>query len=98
MTVLATEFNPKPLIKFGKSLIARYAKILTYVTPFASLKKQAETLLRLICCEIKILFRLKKTDYKRSEQNLCSANPELGTLCNFVAPVMKFGFTVVEKN
>ena len=29
--------------------------------------------------------------------SLCSANPELGTLCNFVAPVMKFGFTVVGK-
>jgi len=29
-------------------------------TPFASLKKQAETLFRLICCERKILFQLKK--------------------------------------
>jgi len=28
--------------------------------PFASLKKQAETLFRLICCERKTLFRLKK--------------------------------------
>jgi len=28
--------------------------------PFASLKKQAETLFWLICCERKILFRLKK--------------------------------------
>ena len=27
---------------------------------FASLKKQAETLFRLICCERKTLFRLKK--------------------------------------
>ena len=42
--------------------------------PFASLKKQAETLFRLICCERKTLFRLKKklkkTDYKRSEQSM----------------------------
>jgi len=28
------------------------------MVPFASLKKQAETLFRLICCERKILFRL----------------------------------------
>ena len=28
--------------------------------PFASLKKQTETLFRLICCERKILFRLNK--------------------------------------
>ena len=28
--------------------------------PFALLKKQAETLFRLICCEREILFRLKK--------------------------------------
>jgi len=40
--------------------------------PFASLKKQTETLFRLICCERKILFRLKKkTDYNRSEQGRC---------------------------
>ena len=43
------------------------------VASFASLKKQVEILFRLICCEGKILFRLKKnklksTDYKRSEQ------------------------------
>ena len=42
--------------------------------PFASLKKQAEILFRLICCERKILFRLKnklkKTDYKRSKHSL----------------------------
>jgi len=42
------------------------------MAPFVSLKKQDETLFRLICCERKILFRLKKnklknTDYKRSE-------------------------------
>jgi len=30
------------------------------MAPFASLKKQAETLFRLICCERKTLFRLKK--------------------------------------
>jgi len=30
------------------------------MAPFASLKKQAEILLRLICCERKILFQLKK--------------------------------------
>ena len=30
------------------------------LAPFASLEKQAETLFRLICCEGKILFRLKK--------------------------------------
>ena len=39
--------------------------------PFASLKKQAVTLFQVICCERKILFRLKnklkKTDYKRNE-------------------------------
>ena len=35
---------------------------LTFVimAPFASLKKQAETLFWLICCERKTLFRLKK--------------------------------------
>ena len=37
---------------------------------FASLKNQTETLFRLICCERKILFRLKKQaenmDYKRA--------------------------------
>jgi len=38
------------------------------MAPFASLEKQAETLFRLICCERKTLFRLKKTDYKTSEQ------------------------------
>ena len=41
------------------------------MAPFASLKKQAEILFRLICCERKTLFRLKKqaekTDYKKSE-------------------------------
>jgi len=41
---------------------------------FVSLKKQAETLFRLICCERKTLFRLKNklksTDYKTSEQGL----------------------------
>ena len=37
--------------------------------PIVSLKKQAETLFRLICCERKILFRLKKTDYKRNEHD-----------------------------
>jgi len=41
---------------------------------FASLKKQAETLFRLICCEEKIMFRLKKnklkdTDYMTSEHS-----------------------------
>ena len=30
------------------------------LAPFALLKKQAETLFRLICCETKTLFRLKK--------------------------------------
>jgi len=30
------------------------------MAPFASLKKQAETLFPLICCERKTLFRLKK--------------------------------------
>ena len=30
------------------------------MAPFVSLKKQAETLFRLIWCERKILFRLKK--------------------------------------
>ena len=44
------------------------------VASFASLKKQAETLFRLICCERKTLFwlknKLKKTDYKRSEHGL----------------------------
>jgi len=38
---------------------------------FASLKKQGETLFRLICCERKTLFwlknKLKSTDYKRSK-------------------------------
>ena len=37
------------------------------MAPFASLEKQAEILFWLICCERKILFQLKKTDYKRSE-------------------------------
>jgi hypothetical protein len=30
------------------------------LAPFASLKKQAQTLFRLICCERKTLFQLKK--------------------------------------
>jgi len=34
--------------------------MLTIKATFASLKKQAETLFRLICCERKALFRLKK--------------------------------------
>jgi len=36
------------------------ATICEQFAPFASLKKQAETLFRLICYERKILFRLKK--------------------------------------
>jgi len=46
--------------------------------PFASLKKQAETLFRLICCERKTLFRLKKQAEKnelrekRTGPMLCS--------------------------
>ena len=35
---------------------------------FVSLKKQAEILFQLICCKKKILFQLKKTDYKINEQ------------------------------
>ena len=46
----------------------------TYMAPFVSLKNQAETLLRLIYCERKTLFRLKKQaekiDYKINEQGL----------------------------
>ena len=53
------------------------------MAPFASLKKQVETLFRLICCERKILFRLKKTDYKISEQGLNPASG--GTLLGFVS-------------
>ena len=37
---------------------------------FVSLKKQAEIMFRLICCERKILFQLKKTDYKINEYDL----------------------------
>jgi len=41
------------------------------MVPFASLKKQAETLFWLICCERKTPFQMKKqaknTDYKRNE-------------------------------
>ena len=35
------------------------------MVPFASLKKQAETLFRLICRERKTLFQLKKTSWKK---------------------------------
>ena len=45
------------------------------MAPFASLKKQAKILFRLICCERKKLFqlknKLKKMDYKRSKQGPC---------------------------
>jgi len=34
------------------------------MAPFALLKKQAETMFRLICCERKTLFRLKKQAQK----------------------------------
>jgi len=37
--------------------------------PFVSLKKQAEILFRLICCERKTLFQLKNTGYKRNEHD-----------------------------
>jgi len=36
--------------------------------PFASLKKQAEILFRLICCERKK--QAEKTDYKKNKQGL----------------------------
>ena len=48
------------------------------LAPFASLKKQAETLFRLICCKRKTLFRLKKQaeKYRRVEPaNLKAALP-----------------------
>jgi len=38
------------------------------MAPFASLKKQAETLFRLIRCERKK--QAEKTDYKKNEQDL----------------------------
>ena len=40
------------------------------MAPFDLLKKQAETMFQLICCERKTLFQLKKTDYKKSEHDL----------------------------
>jgi len=52
--------------------------------PFASLKKQTETLFRLICCERKILFRLKKTNWKRRiirEVNMASGTNYERAVC-----------------
>ena len=46
----------EPFIFFQTVRIAYYL----IEAPFASLNKQAETLFRLICCERKTLFQLKK--------------------------------------
>jgi len=43
-----------------KIYLATYLKFNLPLAPFASLKKHVETLFQLICCERKILFRLKK--------------------------------------
>ena len=53
------------------------------LAPFTSLKKN-ETLFRLIYCERKILIqlknKLKKTDYKRSEQDQLIATEDMDAL------------------
>jgi len=59
------------LIIIPWKLTVDYFSLYVILAPFASLKKQAETLFRLICCERKTLFRLKNklknTDYKTNE-------------------------------
>jgi len=60
----------------GDELVVQETGLRRYGTmaPFGSLKKQVETLFRLIYYERKILFQLKKqiekkTNYKRSDQD-----------------------------
>ena len=51
------------LIRHRTSIVVRSMGFPT--APFVSLKKQAETLFRLICCERETLFRLKKSLKRR---------------------------------
>jgi len=67
----SAEHNPT----IAQSSCAPHVGRTRVMAPFALLKKQTEILFWLICCERKIMFsteknKLKKTNYKKSEQSL----------------------------